>query len=77
MEFEELVFWRKLSRRGAHVSILKNGSRGDKKCFGGIQRFYADLRREMGWGNWDLLFFEGVGVSSRGAYEEGGQLVYI
>jgi hypothetical protein len=40
-------FWGNLSRRGTHVSTLKNGSRGGKKCFGGISGFYAVLRREL------------------------------
>jgi hypothetical protein len=33
-------------RRGAHVSTLKIGSRGELFCFGGILGFYAVLRRE-------------------------------
>jgi hypothetical protein len=72
-----LRFWRNFSRRGTHVNTLKLGSRGDKKCFGGIQRFYADLRRELEWGNLDLVFFVVVGVVPRGAREEGGLFVHL
>jgi hypothetical protein len=38
-------------RRGAHVSVLKIGSRVEHLCFGGIWGCHADLRRESEWGN--------------------------
>jgi hypothetical protein len=37
--------------------------------------FYAELRRELGWGNWKLDFFDGLLVVPRRSGEEGGQLV--
>jgi hypothetical protein len=69
----DLEFWRKLSRRGTHVNTLKLGSRGAGKCFGGIQRFYAELRRELVWGNLVLGFLKVLLVVLRGATEEGDQ----
>jgi hypothetical protein len=76
-EFEGLVFWGKVRRRGVHVSTLKIGSRVGLKCIGGILGFYADLRRELGWGNFKLDFFEGLGGFPRETIEEGGQTVCI
>jgi hypothetical protein len=35
-EFWGFVFWGNVSRRGTHVNPLKIGSRGARKCFGGI-----------------------------------------
>jgi hypothetical protein len=46
------------------VNILKIGSRADVFCFGGIQRFYAELRREYNWGNLKLVFLGGLGRGS-------------
>jgi hypothetical protein len=43
--------------------------------FGGILRFYAELRRETFWGNFKLEFFGVLLVSPRRAGEEGGTLV--
>jgi hypothetical protein len=62
----DLVFWRKIQRRGVHVSPPKIGSRGDAFVFGGILRFYAVSRRELIWGKLGLGFFEGLGGGSRG-----------
>jgi hypothetical protein len=45
------IFWGQVQRRGTHVNTPKIGSRDGEKCFGGIQRFYAELRREFIWGN--------------------------
>jgi hypothetical protein len=73
--FWEFGFWGKLQRRGAHVSTPKIGSRDGGNCFGGIQRFYAELRREFKWRNLNWVFF---GVFGRGATwgcEEGDHLV--
>jgi hypothetical protein len=70
-------FGEEIQRRGTHVSPLKIGSRAGELCFGGILRFYADLRRELIWGNLDLLFFEVLVVGPRGAVEEEGQLVLL
>jgi hypothetical protein len=42
-------------------------------CFGGIWWIHADLRREFGWGNFDLGFFEDLGGFPRGSIEEGDQ----
>jgi hypothetical protein len=44
-------FEEEVQRRGVHVNPPKIGSRAGELCFGGILRFYADLRRECIWGN--------------------------
>jgi hypothetical protein len=54
------------------VSTLEIGSRGDIFCFWGNLRFYAELRREFGWGNFDLVFLEDLFVGPRRGWEEGG-----
>jgi hypothetical protein len=54
------------------VSTLEIGSRGDVFCFWGNLRFYAKLRREFGWGNFDLVFLEDLFVGPRRGCEEGG-----
>jgi hypothetical protein len=59
-------------RRGADVSVPKIGSRDGVLCFGGILRTHADLRREIVWGNFNLLFFLSLGGSPRVSIEEGG-----
>jgi hypothetical protein len=41
-------------------------------CFGGISGFYAELRREFDWGNWNWDFFGGLLGVPRGYTEEGG-----
>jgi hypothetical protein len=64
-------------RRGAHVSVPKLGSRGGKLCFGGILGSYADLRRDLKGGNFNLLFFEGLGGVPRRLIEEGGRFVQL
>jgi hypothetical protein len=63
-----------LQRRGTHVSPLKIGSRDGQKCFGGILAFYAELRRDLDWGNLNLGFFEDLFGGPRGTCEEGGTL---
>jgi hypothetical protein len=70
-------FWGRLQRRGVHVNIPKIGSRDGEKCSGGIQRFYAELRRELVWGNLNLAFFGFLGGSPRGAVEEGDHLCFL
>jgi hypothetical protein len=70
-------FGGQVQRRGAHVSTLEIGSRGAETCFGGIQRFYAELRREFGWGNLSLGFFGVLGGGPRAFIEEGGLLVVL
>jgi hypothetical protein len=72
-----LGFWRNVRRRGVHVNILKIGSRGGGFVFGGIQRFYAELRREIFWRNLNWVIFEGLLGVPRRVTEEGGQLVCI
>jgi hypothetical protein len=72
--FGELGILRAGQRRGTDVSVLKIGSRDGFLCFGGIQRFHADLRREFSWGNFKLDFFGVLGGGQRSATEEGGQL---
>jgi hypothetical protein len=61
-------------RRGTDVSVPKIGSRGRVFYIGGILRFCAELRRELGWGNFSLDFFEGLVVGPRGGTEEGDHL---
>jgi hypothetical protein len=56
--FEIGFFGGRVQRRGVHVNIPEIGSRGDAFCIGGILGFYADLRRELDWGNWELVFLE-------------------
>jgi hypothetical protein len=68
------ILGRGVQRRGADVSTLEIGSRDGQTCFGGIQRFYAELRRECGWGNLILVFFEVLAGDPRKATEEGGHL---
>jgi hypothetical protein len=41
------IFWRNFWRRGAHVNILKIGSRGVENCLGEFLGVYADLRRDF------------------------------
>jgi hypothetical protein len=65
-----------VQRRGTRVNTPKNGSRAGETCFGGIQRFYAELRRELIRGNLDLDFFGVLVGDPRGGIEEGGQLVF-
>jgi hypothetical protein len=67
---------RGVQRRGVHVSTPKIGSRGGEKCFGGIQRFYAELRRELCWGDLRLDFFWVLFEVPRGTIEEGGHYVF-
>jgi hypothetical protein len=71
-DFLDWNFWGQVRRRGTDVSIPKIGSRGEVFCSGGIQRFYAELRRECFWRNLDLRFFGVMGGEPRGAWEEGG-----
>jgi hypothetical protein len=66
-----------LQRRGVHVSTLEIGSRGDKKCFGGIYGFYADLRREVDWRDLKWDFFCVLVGGPRELTEEGGPLVFL
>jgi hypothetical protein len=63
-------------RRGTHVSVPKIGSRVGVLCFGGNLGIYAELRRELYWGNLNLVVFGFLGVSPRGDIEEGGTLVF-
>jgi hypothetical protein len=71
------IFEIRVQRRGARVNILKIGSRDGQKCFGGILGFYAELRRELIWGNWDWGFFGVLVVSPRRLVEEGGPMVCL
>jgi hypothetical protein len=61
-------FWRKVQRRGTDVSTPEIGSRGAIKCFGGILRFHAELRRELKWGNLVWVFFGVLLGEPRGAH---------
>jgi hypothetical protein len=65
-----------LQRRGAYVSVLKIGSRGACFCFWGNLGIYADLRRELGWGNWDLGNFGELRRWAHVEEEEGGPIVF-
>jgi hypothetical protein len=70
--FRRFGFFGAGQRRGAHVSVPKIGSRDGVLCFGGILGTHADLRREIVWGNFNLLFFWSLGGSPRESIEEGG-----
>jgi hypothetical protein len=70
-----LDFWNGVQRRGVHVNTPERGSRVGAFCFGGIQRFYAELRREFKWGNLNWDFFGDLGGDPRGGCEEGGYLL--
>jgi hypothetical protein len=74
MIFGGLEFFGKLQRRGAHVSILKIGSRDGIKCFWGNVGIYADLRRELGWG-WPV--WAGLEGASTWGVEEGGTMGFL
>jgi hypothetical protein len=69
------IFESRVQRRGGRVSTLKIGSRDGFFCFGGILGFYADLRRDFIWGNFNLAFFGGLVEDPREFIEEGGQYV--
>jgi hypothetical protein len=58
------------------VRTPKIGSRDGETCFGGILWFYAELRRESFWRNFNLGFFEGLGGEPRRPTEEGGPFMY-
>jgi hypothetical protein len=73
-DFEELEFLEAGQRRGAHVSTLEIGSRDGVLCIGGILGFYAELRREIIWGNLDLTFFDVLLGVPRRCVEEGGTM---
>jgi hypothetical protein len=64
-----------VQRRGVHVNPLKRGSRVGVFVFGGISGFYADLRRELKWGNLNLAIFGVLFRVPRESTEEGGQFV--
>jgi hypothetical protein len=66
------IFGIRVQRRGAHVNILKIGSRDGEICFGGILGFYAELRREYYWGNLKWRFFWVLFGFPRRLVEEGG-----
>jgi hypothetical protein len=68
-------FWGTVQRRGVHVNTLKRGSRVGVFVFGGISGFYADLRRELRWGNLNLAVFGVLFGVPRESTEEGGQFV--
>jgi hypothetical protein len=70
-------FGGRIQRRGGRVNIPEIGSRDGQKCSGGILAFYADLRREFWRGNLNLEFFEIMGGTPRGGWEEGGPLLCI
>jgi hypothetical protein len=67
-------FGEEFQRRGVDVSTPKIGSRGGGFCLGGILGNHADLRRDLDWGNLDLLFFRVLFRVPRGGCEEGGPL---
>jgi hypothetical protein len=74
--FEDLGFFGVGQRRGARVNIPEIGSRDGVLCFGGILGNHAVLRRDSVWGNFNLEFFEVLGVGPRGSIEEGGRFVF-
>jgi hypothetical protein len=76
-EFWDWDFEEEIQRRGVDVNVPEIGSRVGQKCFGGISGFHAVLRRELFWGNLNLLFFWFMGVGPRGDTEEGGHYVFF
>jgi hypothetical protein len=69
------IFWGNRQRRGVDVNVPEIGSRDGVFVFGGILGFYAILRREWVWGNFNLEFFGGLFGVPREVTEEGGQYV--
>jgi hypothetical protein len=66
------LFEGQIQRRGTHVSTPEIGSRVGELCFGGISGIYADLRRELFWGEFEIgVFGVLLGVPTWGC-EEGG-----
>jgi hypothetical protein len=74
IEFLEIWVLGRVQRRGTDVNPLKIGSRDGVKCFGGISGFYAELRRECFWRNWNLVIFGVLLGDPRRGGEEGGPL---
>jgi hypothetical protein len=72
----DFVIWGNVRRRGADVNVPEIGSRGACLCIGGISGFCAELRREMEWGNLNLMVFGILGGNPREACEEGGHYVF-
>jgi hypothetical protein len=75
--FEDLVFWGKIQRRGVDVNVPKIGSRVGGLCFGGILGIYAELRREFGWGNLDLVNLGFLSSGLTWGWRRGGNLCAI
>jgi hypothetical protein len=67
----------RVQRRGVHVNIPKIGSRVGIKCFGGISGFYAELRRECFWRNWNLVIFEVLVEGPRREVRRGDRCVFL
>jgi hypothetical protein len=66
------AFLGKRQRRGAHVNVLKIGSRVGVCCTWGNLRFHAVLRRELGEEFGDVSVLVGFGGISTWLCEEGG-----
>jgi hypothetical protein len=66
-----------VQRRGTHVSVPEIGSRDGQLNFGGIWESYADLRREIKGGDFNLGVFCVLGVGPRKCVEEGGPFSVI
>jgi hypothetical protein len=75
--FKEFGFGGKVRRRGTHVNVPEIGSRVGKLCIWGNSSFYAELRREIGWGNLDWVDFGRVGGWWYVGKEEGGHYVFF
>jgi hypothetical protein len=75
-DFWVWIFEEEIQRRGVHVNVPEIGSRAREFCFGGIQRFYAELRRELFRRNLNWGFLKVLLVGSRGVIEEGGHYVF-
>jgi hypothetical protein len=56
LRFLDWDFWEAVQRRGGGVNIPEIGSRDGVLCLGGIFGNHADLRRELYWGNFKLVF---------------------
>jgi hypothetical protein len=73
--FEEFEDLGQVQRRGVRVNTPKIGSRGAVFCLEEISGFYADLWRELLWGNLVWVFFGVLFGVPRGYTEEGGTMV--
>jgi hypothetical protein len=66
------IFEGQVQRRGVHVNTPKIGSRVGELCLEEFYWFYAVLRRESIWGNFNLVNLGFLSGGLTWACEEGG-----